>query len=78
MRIPARHLLDYDSVALAVLMIAISVLELLVLGIWNQRCWIPIATLREMIRSAYKNSNAVPLLWFGYIRAANYFGITAS
>jgi hypothetical protein len=33
MRIPARHLLDYDSVALAVLMIAISVLELLVLGI---------------------------------------------
>jgi hypothetical protein len=30
---PARHLLDYDSVALAVLMIAISVLELLVLGI---------------------------------------------
>jgi hypothetical protein len=33
MRIPARHLLDYDSVALAVLMIAISVLELLALGI---------------------------------------------
>jgi hypothetical protein len=33
MRIPPRHLLDYDSVALAVLMIAISVLELLVLGI---------------------------------------------
>ena len=33
MRIPPRHWLDYDSVALAVLMIAISVLELLVLGI---------------------------------------------
>ena len=28
MRIHARHLLDYNSVALAVLMIAISVLEL--------------------------------------------------
>jgi hypothetical protein len=33
MRIPSRHWLDYDSVGLAVLMIAISVLELLVLGI---------------------------------------------
>jgi len=33
MRIPPRHWLDYDSVALAVLMVAISVLELLVLGI---------------------------------------------
>jgi hypothetical protein len=32
MRIPARHWLDYDSVALAVLMLAISILELLVLG----------------------------------------------
>jgi hypothetical protein len=30
MRIPARHWLDYDSVALTVLMIAISILELLV------------------------------------------------
>ena len=28
MRIPARHWLDYDSVALTVLMIAISILEL--------------------------------------------------
>jgi hypothetical protein len=33
MRIPSRHWLDYDSMALAVLMIAISILELLVLGI---------------------------------------------
>ena len=33
MRIPPRHWLDYNSVGLAVLMIAISVLELLVLGI---------------------------------------------
>jgi hypothetical protein len=33
MRIPPRHWLDYDSVALVVLTIAISVLELLVLGI---------------------------------------------
>ena len=32
MRILARHWLDYDSVALAVLMLAISILELLVLG----------------------------------------------
>jgi hypothetical protein len=45
MRIPPRHWLDYDSVALAVLMIAISVLELLVLGIWKQPVaasdWLP-------------------------------------
>jgi hypothetical protein len=33
MRVPNRHWLDYDSVFLAVLMIAISILELLVLGI---------------------------------------------
>jgi hypothetical protein len=33
MRIPNRHWLDYDSVFLAVLMIAISILELLVLRI---------------------------------------------
>jgi hypothetical protein len=32
MQIPIRYWLDYDSVALAVLMIAISVLEVLVLG----------------------------------------------
>ena len=33
MHVPNRHWLDYDSVFLAVLMIAISILELLVLGI---------------------------------------------
>jgi hypothetical protein len=32
MRASDRHWLDYDSVALAVLMVAISILELLVLG----------------------------------------------
>ena len=32
MRILARHWLDYDLVALAVLMLVISILELLVLG----------------------------------------------
>ena len=62
MRIPPRHWLDYDSVGLAVLMIAICVLELLVLGIRNQRYWIPIGSRREMIRSTYKTSNGVPLI----------------
>jgi hypothetical protein len=33
MQIPLRHCLDYDSVSLAFLMIAITILELLVLGI---------------------------------------------
>jgi hypothetical protein len=30
-----------------------------------------------MIRSTYKNSNGVPLLWFGYDSSGpNYFGMT--
>jgi len=36
MRIPIRHLLDYDSVALVVLLISMSIVTVLVVGLWRR------------------------------------------